>query len=115
MSTTTGLAISLTLYLTIIVKSGTPFELNLFLIYLGFGVVGFAYSFLLGKFKMLLASNLFLIFTVVSGMFFYISMPKGPEALSQLGAFMGWLLLIAISALLPLVMELIVRLSKKRN
>ena len=34
-----GLTISLTLFLTIIIKSGTPFEWNLLLVYIGVGVV----------------------------------------------------------------------------
>ena len=110
-----GATISLTLFLTIIVKSKTPFELNLVMMYLGFGVAGFAYSFLLRYFKMFLASTLFLVFTIVSGVYFYISMPKSPEVLSQLGAFMGWLLLMVISIFLPLVIELVIRLRKKKS
>lgn len=110
-----GLTISLTLFLTIIIKSGTPFEWNLLLVYIGVGIVGFGYGILLGKLKMLLAAKLFLVFTIMSGIYFYISMPKGPEALSQLGAFMGWLLLMVLSILLPIIIELIARLKKKGN
>jgi len=67
----TGLVIVLTLVVTIIIKSGTPFELTLILVYVGVGAIVFDYSALLKKFKMNIASNLLLIFTVLSGIIFY--------------------------------------------
>lgn len=103
----TGLAIIFTLALTIIVKSGTPFELTLLLAYVGIGIIGFGYSALLEKIKMPLASDLFLILTIGSGIYFYMSMPEGPEGLSQFAAFLGWLLLMAISVVLSLIVGLI--------
>lgn len=109
----TGLVIVLTLVLTIIIKSGTPFELTLLLVYVGVGAIGFGYSALLKKFKMNIASNLFLIFTVLSGIIFYFSMSKGPELLGQFAAFLGWLLLMAASIIISLVVGLIVRWRKK--
>lgn len=109
----TGIVIILTLVLTIIVKSGTPLELTLLLVYVGVGAIGFGYSSLLKKFKMDIASNLFLIFTILSGIIFYISMSKSPELLGQLGAFLGWLLLMAASIIISLVVGLIVRWRKK--
>lgn len=110
----TGFTISLTLFLTIIIKSQTPLELNLFLAYVGIGIIGFGYSILLQKFKMVLGSNLFFVFSIISGAYFYISMPRGSDGLSQLAAFLGWILLIVISILLPLIIEFIIRLRKKR-
>ena len=109
----TGLVIVLTLVLTIIVKPGTPFELTLLLVYVGVGIIGFGYSVFLKKLKMSLASNLFLIFTILSGVYFYISMPKGPELMSQFAAFLGWLLFMAASIIISLVVGLIVRRRKK--
>lgn len=109
----TALVIVLTLVLTIIIKSGTPFELTLLLVYVGVGAIGFGYSALLKKFKMNIASNLFLIFTVLSGIIFYFNMSKGPELLGQFAAFLGWLLLMAASITISLVVGLIVRWRKK--
>lgn len=111
----TGLVIVLTLVLTIIVKSGTPFEAILFLVYVGIGAIGFGYSALLIKFKMDIASSLFLFLTIFSGVLFYINMPKGPELLGQLGALLGWLLLMAASIIISLVMGLIVRRRKNKQ
>ncbi len=109
----TGLIITLSLFLTIIVKGGREFEWGLLLAYLGIGTFGFAYSLILRLFKMFLASNLFLILSLLSGLYFYISMPKGPEALSQLGVFLGWIILMVVSLVLPLVLELILRFRKR--
>lgn len=109
----TGLVIVLTLILTVIIKSGTPLELTLLLVYVGVGAIGFGYSALLKKFKMDIASNLFLILTILSGIIFYINMPKGPELMSQFAAFLGWLLLMAASIIISLVVGLIVRWRKK--
>lgn len=111
----TGLVIVLTLVLTIIVKSGTPFEAILFLVYVGIGAIGFGYSALLIKFKMDIASSLFLFLTIFSGVLFYINMPKGPELLGQLGALLGWLLLMAASIIISLVVGLIVRRRKNEQ
>lgn len=109
----TGLVIVLTLILTIIIKAGTPFEITLLLVYVGVGAIGFGCSALLKKFKTNIASTLFLILTVLSGIVFYFSMPEGPELLGQLGAFLGWLLLMAASIIISLVVGLIVRWRKK--
>lgn len=111
----TGFVIFLTLFLTIIVKAGTPIEMNLILMYIFIGILGFGYSMLLIKFNMLRASHLFLIFTVLSGVYFYISMPMGPEALSQIAAFLGWLMLMLISLIIPLAVELGSWLMKRRR
>lgn len=109
----TGIVITLTLFITIIIKSQTPFELGLILAYIGIGFIGFFYSVLLQRFKTFLASKLFLVFTLISGVYFYISMPKGPEGLSQLAAFLGWLLLMIASIILPLIIEIIIRLRRR--
>lgn len=110
----TGFVIVLTLFLTVILKAGTPFEMTLLLPYTVMGLIGFGYSALLRRFKMSLASNLFLIFTVLSSIYFYISMPKGPEALSQLAAFLGWLLLMAASLIISLIIGLIIKYKNKK-
>lgn len=111
----TGLAIVLTLVLTVIVKSGTPFEITLLLAYVVIGAIGFGYSSLLKKFKMDIASNLFLGFTILSGVIFYFSIPEGPELLGQLAAFLGWLLLMAASIIISLIIGLIVRRKGKKE
>lgn len=109
----TGTFITLTLFATIIIKSQTSFELRLLLAYIGIGLIGFTYSFLLQKFKMVLASNLFFVFTIISGILFYINMPKDPEGLSQFAAFLGWILFMLISIVLPLIIEFIIRIRKR--
>lgn len=111
----TGLVIVLTLVLTVIVKSGTPFEITLLLAYAVIGAIGFGYSSLLKKFKMDIASNLFLIFTILSGVILYFNMPEGPELLGQLAAFLGWLLLMAASIIISLIIGLVVRRKGKKE
>ena len=112
-SAITGIIITLTLYITIIIKSGTDFELGLILAYIGIGFIGFIYSIILQRFKMFLAAKLFLFLTIISGIYFYISMPRGSDALSQLGSFLGWIVLMFISVVLPIIVELLNKLRIK--
>ena len=55
----TGLVIVLTLVLTIIIKSETPFEITLLLAYVVIGAIGFGYSSLLKKFNQVTWNSLF--------------------------------------------------------
>lgn len=104
----------MTLILTIIVKSGTPFKLPLLFAYVGIGAIGFVYSALFQKLEMCLGATLFLVLTILSGGYFYLSMPAGPEGLSQLAAFLGWLLLMGISGALSLVVGIIAKRKSHR-
>lgn len=105
----TSLTIFLTLVLTIIVKGENDFESKLILVYFVIGLIAMAYSWLLQKFKMNLASNLFLFFSFLSGIYFYISMPRGPEGLSQLAAFLSWIMLMIGSLVITLFVGLILK------
>ena len=109
-----GLVITVTLIITIIVRAGTKLEIGILLSYTSIGFIGFGYSLFLHKIKMLLAAKLFLIFSIISGLLFYTSMPKGSEGLSQIGAFLGWILFMGISIIMPIVIELIYRIIKRK-
>ncbi len=111
----TGLVILLSLYLTIIVKSGTNFEVGLLLAYTGIGLLGFIYSFILQRFKKDIGAKIFLVLSFISGLYFYISMPATGEGLSQIAAFLGWLILMFFSILIPLLVEFIISFIKRKK
>ncbi len=111
----TGLVIVLSLVLSIIIKSGAEFKIPLLLAYLLIGLVGFGYSALLEKFKARLPALLFLCFSFLSGLYFFITMSKGPEGLSQLAAFLGWMMLMAVSFVLSLIAFVVLLIMRRKE
>lgn len=75
----TWIVITLSLYLSIIVKSRTPFAVPLLLAYIGIGLIGFLYSLLLNVLKMPLGSG----YSEPKGAPFRASEPSVPRVESQ--------------------------------
>ena len=111
----TWIVITLSLYLSIIVKSRTPFSVPLLLAYVGIGLIGFLYSLLLRVLKMSLGSTVFFFLSLASGFYLFFSMPKGSDGLSELAAFLGWLVLMGGSIVLSLIIGIIVRFTKRNK
>ena len=110
----TWLVISLSLLLSIFIKLNRPVELKIASRYLLAGFIGFLFSFLLRVFNLYKGSILFLILSILSGVYFYISMPLNSEEFGQLGALLSWLILMVASIVITLTYELI-RYIKMRN
>ncbi len=109
----TWIVITLSLYLSIIVKSRTPFAVPLLLAYIGIGLIGFLYSLLLNFLKMPLGSIVFFFLSFASGLYLFFGMPKGSDGLSELAAFLGWLVLMGGSIVVALIIGLIQRFRKR--
>lgn len=109
----TWIVITLSLYLSIIVKSRTPFAVPLLLAYIGIGLIGFLYSLLLRVLKMPLGSTVFFFLSLASGLYLFFGMPKGSDGLSELATFLGWLVLMGGSIVVALIIGLIQRFRKR--
>lgn len=110
----TWLVISLSLLLSIFIKLNRPVELKIASRYLLTGFIGFLFSYLLRVFNLYKGSNLFLILSIMSGIYLYITMPLSPEEFGQLGALLSWLILMIASIVITLTYALI-RYIKMRN
>lgn len=116
LSLTTGIIVFASLYLSIIVKLGNSFDIKIATAYLFVSLFISLISYILNRFKILYASEMLLLASIISGLFLYISMPKTGDGFLQLGAIMGWFMILAISIAILLVyamIALILRYTKK--
>lgn len=109
----TGLVILVTLYVTVVIRGETPFEMPMIISYPVMGLIGAVYSYILLRYKMKIGAYLFLLFTIISGIAFYLSMPRSVDLLIQMGAILGWFMLMGVSFVLPLVVEFGIRLYQR--
>lgn len=109
----TGLVIVVTLYVTVVIRGETPFEMPMIISYPVMGLIGAVYSYILLRYKMKIGAYLFLLFTIISGIAFYLSMPRSVDLLIQMGAILGWFMLMGVSFVLPLVVEFGIRLYQR--
>ncbi|NLW15315.1 MAG: hypothetical protein GX038_03545 [Erysipelothrix sp.] len=111
----TGSVIALSLYYAILVKRDSAEDLNIGLRYVAVGFVGFIYSYVLGIFNMNRTAKIFLVLSIVSGLYLYFAMPLQPGGFLDLGVILTWLMLMGASIILPLLGEGIYYFIQKKN
>lgn len=112
---TGGLIITASLLASIIYKGKTGFEMGLLLAYLGLGLLGFIYVYLLERLRLGAASSIFLGLSLLAGLYLYFKMPNSPEVFSQLSVFLGWLLLMGLGLVSSLVVGLASYYKRKKT
>lgn len=110
----TMLVISLSLSISIYTKIGQTLDAIIISRYILVGVIGFIFSFILRKYNQDLASNIFLLLSIISGLILFIQMPDSADGFAQLGAIIMWMMMMGLSIILALG-TVLVQVFKKRS
>ena len=108
-----GFVVCLSLYLSIIYKSGSAFDIKLIAAYLLIAFVIFAYSWSLGSLKIKYGPEILLVSSIILGIYLYMGMSRGGDGFSELAVGLGWFIFMGATVLTLLIYALIVIVRRR--